>query len=264
MKSPRKTQADYYIKMHDESLLKDENFRNTVLRDVVQFLLDKGKIDINTVPMGSNYKSFVFPGVNYAYQVYVAPEDISHIKTIIRNVPSTVKTKFYKKTGFGTNAKVKYNFEYEFETRDYLPFTYNSDIKNIIEWQKIVPFNSLSPATVKKLVKQNFQKFCWDINKALLALNSAGYIHNDTRLDNIGINPQGNFCLFDFDMTKKGNSIKEDVYTLTKSLEFNFNEKFILPVGLNDMVYDLHAKYNKIKPVSGEEIVVLLDKLTIA
>lgn len=250
--------ASSYIRKHDKALIRDENFRNTVLKRAVQKLLDRGEIHIDTVPRGSNYTSFVFPGEKKAYQVFVAPETLKIIKSIVNSIPKTITTRIFKSFGFGRNRRFLYNVPLDYKTSDYLPFVGEDVFEDIMEWQKITPFNVMTKAQESIIIQGNFDKFCWDINKALFALHEAGYTHGDTRIDNMGINLQGNFCLFDFDLTKKSTEKMRDFDVLNQSLKSRGVNKKV-PPGLNKMVEEIYDR-NK-GALSGQGIVDYLNTL---
>lgn len=253
--------AEYYIKVHDESLLKDEKFRSTILKRVLQHLIDKGEIDIETKPRGSNYLSFVFPGTQkIAYQVFVVPEVTRRIKDIVDRVPKNVTARIMKSTPPGKRPrKVYYNFNYTYDSHDFLPITGKNEMEDVLEWQKIIPLNTIKEkGKINSIITSNFLKFCWDVNKSLYALNKAGFTHDDCCVDNIGINDKGNFCLFDFDRTKPGDDIRADIDYLNASLKFRGLDLEV-PYGLNTLVGKIYDQTSD----SGEKIVDDLDALKI-
>ncbi len=92
---------------------------------------------------------------------------------------------------------------------------------NIIIWEKITPLNSMNFTELKVLLERNWIKFLWDIGLALHGLHSRMLLHNDSVLDNIGISPEGNFILFDFDGTRfmPQRTFQKDFVLLADSIE---------------------------------------------
>jgi hypothetical protein len=91
-------------------------------------------------------------------------------------------------------------------------------------WTLIKPLNSLPGVLLsEEFLSKNYIKICYDISKGLYALKLIGIIHNDTRLDNVGI-LNGNFVLFDFDGSgtpdSKCKDYIDDYRDLLKSFKF--------------------------------------------
>ena len=53
----------------------------------------------------------------------------------------------------------------------------------------------------QKFIAVNIMKILWDCLRGILVFRNAGQLHNDSRLDNVGI-LDGNFVLFDFDLSR--------------------------------------------------------------
>jgi serine/threonine protein kinase len=104
------------------------------------------------------------------------------------------------------------------------PIFFCDDVKSIY-WKKITTLNSLS--NLKEFILKNLDKLITDISIALSIIHNSGYIHGDSSIDNIGINENGNFCLFDFDssskITDENNGIMtyNDFRIFYKSIEFH-------------------------------------------
>jgi hypothetical protein len=113
---------------------------------------------------------------------------------------------------------------------NYNPFTYIPSVREYdlstqtIVWTLIKPLN-LNPSVLlsEQFLNKNYLKICYDISKALYSLKVIGIIHNDTRLDNVGI-LDGNFVLFDFDGAgtpdSKCKDYIDDYSDLLKSFKF--------------------------------------------
>lgn len=112
--------------------------------------------------------------------------------------PVRLHIRFQK--GYGQNKIVLLDRFLEYNPFTYIPPVLEYDIsRQIIVWTLIKPLN-LNPSVLlsEQFLNTNYLKICYDISKALYALKLIGVIHNDTRLDNVGI-LDGNFVLFDFD-----------------------------------------------------------------
>ncbi len=102
--------------------------------------------------------------------------------------------------GYGPRKVVILDRFLEYDPFSYIPSIHKHDLpSNTIIWTLITPLNSNQSVLLStSFLLKNYIKICYDISKALYALKLIGIIHNDTRLDNIGIKAQ-NFILFDFD-----------------------------------------------------------------
>ena len=101
-----------------------------------------------------------------------------------------------------------------------------NDETKTIRWNRINCLNTLKDYTY--IIDKNFHKFLWDIFKAITYFSLNGYCHNDVCIDNIGIR-DGNFVLFDYNLSKQKKDEYTDIYKLFKSLQFHFN----LPIAKN-------------------------------
>lgn len=111
-----------------------------------------------------------------------------------------VKIRLFFRKGFGPRKVVILDRFLEYNPFVYIPAITNHDqSSNTITWTRITPLNSDPTVFLSQsFLINNYLKICYDVSKALYALKSIGIVHNDTRLDNIGIYRQ-NFVLFDFD-----------------------------------------------------------------
>jgi serine/threonine protein kinase len=254
--------ADDYIQVHSEYLPISTYFLGN-LKEILQNLLGSGKLDFDAVPQSSNFNSFVFVGHRKAYQVFVNPDVVDRMREMINDIPKSIRLNIHKIIGIGRRATTAYNFNIEYDVARYIPFTNRSSKKGkfplLIEWQIILPLNKLQ--NIKQKILDNYPKFCWDINKALYALHSAGYVHGDARIDNIGINQYGNFCLYDFDMSYKYSNTTFDFGKLDVSLR-DYGIRLPFPRGLNMMVNILYDRQGD-RNISGEDIVLELENLAI-
>lgn len=129
--------------------------------------------------------------------------------------------------GFGKNRKViydpKHTYEYNIFTTIPEFLAYIPEMNTVL-WNKIIPLNSMNSDHIRVLVNGNKYKFLWDIGKSLFALHTRNILHNDCRLDNIGIQ-NGHFVLFDFDgsgsPSSKGKQLGQDFLDLKNSLEYH-------------------------------------------
>ena len=129
-------------------------------------------------------------------------------------------------SGFGRRAVVRLD-----QTISYDIFTYVSSFSyyvidlNMVVWKKLKPLNMMQGEILGDFVCRNVVKLLWDIGHALYGLhNKYGLVHNDCRIDNIGITNKGNFALFDLDGTvfvgERGIFCKKDYTTLLASIDF--------------------------------------------
>jgi hypothetical protein len=106
----------------------------------------------------------------------------------------------YFRKGYGPDKIVLLDRYLEYDPFWYIPSisTYDHS-SSTITWCRITPLNSNPDLLLShSFLVHNYIKICYDVSKALYALKLTGIMHNDTRLDNIGIHGQ-NFVLFDFD-----------------------------------------------------------------
>lgn len=217
------------------------------LHNVVSTLIQRDELDLTTPPKSSNYTSVVFIGKNqFVFQLFGSKRVHNNIVKIISKIPETITTPLKIISGVGRHKVVLLNEKISFLSRDYLPLADSPANDPFITWQKITPLNSFKEPG--KIVRVNIDKFMWDINKALLCLHTMGYIHNDCTLDNIGINNQGNFCLFDFDGTKVSGNRLNDFDSLNSSLKFHGLGDVKVPKSLAGIIYDIYQKRLIIEP----------------
>lgn len=143
--------------------------------------------------------------------------------SLILNNPTSYR--IFLQKGFGPNKKVLIDKKLIYNCFDYIvQFKYLLESEKTIVWEKITPLNRTSFGLKKNFLQSNWIKIMYDILKALYSLKTINIIHNDTVLDNIGINNNNNFVLFDFDGSgnpeEKGKDFSVDVYTLKKSFKF--------------------------------------------
>lgn len=110
--------------------------------------------------------------------------------------------------------------QYTFNGLDFHTYAIDyKDDESRINWENILCLNQID--NYIEIYMNNTEKFYWDILRAITYINICGYEHNDVSMDNIGIR-NGNFILFDYDMSKKSNDLfTEDLYKLFRSIKFN-------------------------------------------
>ena len=120
---------------------------------------------------------------------------------------------------------------YTLEKFDYLEPIFNithPNIEKVLFKNKFDKFGmvvSKKLTTLDKIECIDQEKLRLDISSALDKLEQVGYIHNDTRLDNIGVNSEGDFVLFDFGISYKitPDCKNLDIYTLEKSIKYKLS-----------------------------------------
>lgn len=155
-----------------------------------------------------------------------------------------VKIHLLFRKGYGTNKIILLDRFLEYNPFSYIPsiIRYNSSI-HTITWSRITPLNSEPNKLLSSsFLLKNYLKICYDVSKALYSLKSIGLIHNDTRLDNIGIY-KGNFVLFDFDGSGTPEQKCKDYIDDYKDLLISFKfydvvlpEKMELFTGINSLI----------------------------
>lgn len=149
--------------------------------------------------LSSSGGSTIVTNEHFALQKFISSSVTAKIVFYISQLrPVTVRIHFQK--GFGPTKVVLLNRILEYNPFSYIPSIHKHDLpSNTITWTLVTPLNS-NPSLLlsNSFLLKNYIKICYDISKALYALKLIGVIHNDTRLDNIGIYGQ-NFVLFDFD-----------------------------------------------------------------
>jgi len=188
------------------------------------------KIDTDAIKIASsNASSLVFiPRYDKNVYQYFSSEIISLRICEMMNILSenpTVLCELKMSKGFGKKSEKLLDETLEYNIFDYISrFEYCVVDDNIVVWEKILPMNSIQTDILPHFIEKNILKLLWDIGKALYGLHSKGYVHNDCRIDNIGINNIGNFVLFDFDGTvqegERNISKLVDYKTLKESIEF--------------------------------------------
>lgn len=163
----------------------------------------------------SSGNSFVVIGYKLVWQYY---KDIN-VKNIICNFYNDLQNNNI----FTYNNKQQNIFDYIVE----LYFSSCQDeieleniLNNVILWKKIKTFNELKQNN-PDFIENNKQKLKDDILIALSGLHSKGYVHGDSRLDNVGYNGI-NFVLFDFDKIKQTNNrnlFRDDIVMFNRSCQ---------------------------------------------
>lgn len=97
-----------------------------------------------------------------------------------------------------------------------------------ITWHRIFCLNQIRDVTVRiGLIRENRNRFLWDIFRAIFGLHEHGIAHGDVSLDNIGIR-QGNFVLYDYNLSHPASEERKnrDVYCLFRSLRFHLGDVY--------------------------------------
>jgi serine/threonine protein kinase len=158
--------------------------------------------DYNTTSSNGNSIVYISLTDSNVYQYFKYTQVVSSIKNMMQKFKQNSKvTRGIKlKKGFGPGSIVYLDTVITYNIFDYVS-RYISTNGHTITWEKLKPLNSIP--NVKLFVIKNLYKILWDVEQALYAIHKRGYVHNDCRIDNIGINKKGNFTLFDFDGSVK-------------------------------------------------------------
>lgn len=165
----------------------------------VQLLVDRNMLDTTHTPDSSNGSSVVLfskPSLNLVFQTFDSHATFEKVHSIASKLDSQ---------HFATVQPSQLQVEL-------------SKFSTMI-WKKITPLHSLK--NMQEYVIQNFDKFEYDMKFALDCLHEIGYIHNDCSLDNIGIDENEQFILYDFDASKKSAHVELDHNTLNRSLLYH-------------------------------------------
>ena len=149
--------------------------------------------------LSSSGGSTIVTNDHFALQKFISSSVTAKIVFYISQLRQ-VNLRILFQKGFGPRKVVILDRFLEYNPFSYIPSIHKHDLpSNTIIWTLITPLNS-NPSLLlsTSFLLKNYLKICYDISKALYALKLIGIIHNDTRLDNIGIKAQ-NFVLFDFD-----------------------------------------------------------------
>ena len=106
-----------------------------------------------------------------------------------------------------------------------LAFINNSDKSfYVLVTNRIIPIikNTQSKAILNVDLNNDLSilKLFYEISDSLFHIHNQGYCHNDSTLDNIGIN-NNKFTLFDFNISSLSLNFKNDILNLIKSIKFN-------------------------------------------
>ena len=159
------------------------------------------------------------PDCDYVYQVFVneGKAEYVHKLTEVFNLEATIDL-------VCPGPGMPFAIPYQYQPRNYLA---NAELyfpdNHTIAWVKISTLNQYEESELMALIQLNMAKLLWDIGLGLHALHTQGVRHADVRLDNIGINDQGNFVLFDFDGSlpvAKAGQTHRDFAMLAESIKF--------------------------------------------
>jgi hypothetical protein len=230
-------------KIDEQFLLKDEEEKNK-LYIISEFMKKISKNKIKKLQINPSYNGskifFVSPEVDYIFQNYLHLDDIKNILTVMNTFKAFSNIKYkvaiakdYNGEKWSRKNKIEYSIDtvLDYDIFDYVvKFNKNYNILKIIEWEKITPITDYKK--YDEFISKNILKICWDISKALHGIHSRGYIHGNPLIENIGVNKNGNFVLFDFDKMIVSNEIKKDYDKFTESFAEIIDPMFI-PVDLD-------------------------------
>lgn len=105
---------------------------------------------------------------------------------------------------------------------------------NCIVFDKISPLNEQFPAMLhidddikpfQAFVTAHIGKIREQIGAAIDFIASLGFAHGDVKLDNIGMDSDGDFVLFDYDGVTRKDGHEEDLDSLNKSIRYWLSER---------------------------------------
>jgi len=214
----------------------------------------------------SNGSSTVLVCNTKAYQ-YFEKIDVAKRIYAIRESIGNNKCVYDCKIGTFYPRKIIFQASIVYDISAYIVPIHKANFEeNLIIWEKVKPLSALT--NISKFIEKNIIKLLWDIGKSLYALHSKGWVHNDCRIDNIGIN-QNNFILYDFDGTvelgQRGKWRRRDYITLAESITY-ITEKHDLseiPRNVGEGGNLMIALIRHFFDVRGQETVEWLDKVKI-
>jgi hypothetical protein len=172
-----KTNFDGTTESYDNiTLLNIYNIAELKLREICE----KYKIIIFELPKISGYNSLVFYADNgkskFAIKIFIiSKKDLKNFDTIYKLISDNdISPKIYS----------DYNIEYNS----------TKNIAKIIVSERVILFSDFEWETIKQ-VKNSISS----IIEKTLKLHSLGYVHNDIKYENLGLDADGNIYLFDFD-----------------------------------------------------------------
>ena len=133
------------------------------------------------------------------YQYYRSQETFENIKTLCgisqSNCQQSTSLCIYQNN---QRQSTQISIDYNFNDYRVLPVDYWPELQTIV-WERIqtLPERILID---KDFIYKNFNQLIWDLFKAINGFHSIGYIHGDSRIDNIGIK-NGKFVLFDYNLS---------------------------------------------------------------
>jgi hypothetical protein len=195
--------------MNIDYILDNYDISRNVLIDALKLINIDDILDIKS----SNGLSFVFILKNegVVYQYFINRITFDRITNLYNNIDFNISKTFYE-------GRKKYLLEYNLQ--DFIPKLNKNIPSNIIIWDKILCLNSFKKNEIEDIIMNNYVKIIWDINKALYGLYMNNIVHNDTRIDNIGIK-NDKFVLFDFDGSVYPTiDTSSDSYDLQQSMSF--------------------------------------------
>jgi hypothetical protein len=120
-------------------------------------------------------------------------------------------------------------WEYTYRLSDFHSRMESHDVgKQSITWHRIFCLNQIQDVGVRiGLIRENRNRFLWDIFRAIFGLHEHGIAHGDVSLDNIGIR-QGKFVLYDYNLSQQATEERKnrDVHSLFRSLRFHLGDLY--------------------------------------
>lgn len=184
----------------------------------------------------------------YVYQHYFDANTYGKIVQLCHDVQMKSNCIFDISVNERGNNHTITNYHVNYDLRDYLVSSVDfwPEYQTIV-WEKIIPIRQLP----RNYVIDHIDQLIWDVGLALMGLHEIGYVHSDSRLDNIGYK-NGKFILFDYNLSVLCRDIKnriKDFRQLGISIVDQYGSNYLVPQGSDGyklFLLDLcrHNKFN--------------------
>lgn len=203
---------------HEEILLDDFGVDMKLVKPVLDFITEQGIPFDETKFASSNGMSCVIVPRDgpVVYQLYRSRETFDKIVAFCREIQLNCET--------SGNPACKFLVKHRAIIDKY----------NCIVFDKILPLNGQFSAMLhlredikpfQAFISARIGKIREQIGAAVDFIASLGFAHGDVKLDNIGIDSDGDFVLFDYDGLSRKDGHEEDLDSLEKSIRYWLSER---------------------------------------